>query len=98
MAHYNKNTRHSPEAPCQAVAAETFPAPAASEHHIQPPLSQPPMRRHIHLIPQLENDNIAHTYQQTTLLRTLEQQNALLTDLISAVNGLAALICSRGSS
>jgi len=60
--------------------------------------SQPVMHRHIHPIPvsdYLEPHSPGH---QNALLRAIEQQNALLTDLLCAVNGLSALMCKKGPS
>lgn len=57
--------------------------------------TQPSMQRHVHTIPLREKGETPQSTQQTLLLRALEQQTNLLTELLSAVNGLTALLCSR---
>ena len=68
--------------------AQNTPAPK------EPTVSQVTMRRYIHSSPCAEQTACSHG----PLLRAVEQQNLLLTELLSAVNGLTALLCSRTTS
>lgn len=60
--------------------------------------SQPSMHRYIHPLPDRANPENASGDRSVALLRAVEEQNALLTDLLAAVNGLAALVCGRSGS
>jgi len=82
MAQYTKPTQR----PAIKYAA-TPPTPAVET----PPPPQVTMRRYIHPAPCTEQGFCS----SGPLLRAVEQQNLLLTELLSAVNGLTALLCSR---
>lgn len=73
------------------------PAQTAQEQdHVRLTYAQPAMQRHVHQIPPPREMPLPPSPgAQNELLRVLERQNGLLTELLGAVNGLSALLCAQ---
>lgn len=87
MTQYIKCSQQAPVS--DSIAARPTASGAGSASTYQ----QPSMQRHTHPIPSRKAPPPSD--QQSALLQALAQQNALMTDLIASVNGLAALLCSQ---
>ena len=81
-------TRNTPRSPGNCAAH--CPAPAPTEC-----LSEEiTMHRYIHSTPSQEQSCCSYG----PLLRATEQQNLLLAELLTAINGLTAVLCARRES
>lgn len=78
---------------CRQPAAAAVPA----ARPLRPDDLQPAVQRHAHPIPLKNSPDLSLSDGQSALLRAVERQNVLLTDLLGAVNGLTALLCSQRS-
>ena len=84
MAQYSKPSQ------CPAAKQNAVRTTSAAGTFSEPQIT---MRRYIHSTPHGEQICCSNG----PLLRAVEQQNLLLTELVSAVNGLTALLCTRSA-